>query len=284
MSAKVRLLVFLSLACACGSVAYADQTIEIPASQDVTLFGGSDATTNNTSSGPGMFVGTDGNKAPKRALVEFNIASAIPAGSTINSASLTLYLGMVAGAAGGSSGTTTPRNINLYTISDPWNGSTDGTSADKKDSIPASGFGGTGHGYAPNTGDSTWNYSMYNTTAWTNPGGDFSTTVSSTLTDTSTWTLGEAYTWPSTSMMVLNVQNWLDGTTVNNGWVLKNTDETDSLTFRAFYTAEGAAEQSVPQYAPELTVDYTPAPEPTSMMIFLAAPLFLRRRRSRVVP
>jgi hypothetical protein len=261
------------LAASYAGAAYADQVAVIPASGDATLFGGADAMTNNSGSGPGMFVGSDGTN-PKRGLIEFNIASAVPAGATITSASLTLYLGMVAGAGGNATGgSTTPRTINLYTVSDSWHSGGNTTPGSAPTYI-----GGTGHGAAPKQGDPTWNYSAYNTAAWTNPGGDFSTTVSSSLTDTSTWSTGEAYTWASTPLMVSNVQAWLNGTTSNDGWLLQNTVE-NSQSFRAFYTAEGAADINEPQYAPELTVDFIPAPEPATGALFLiAAPLLLRRR------
>jgi len=86
--------------------------------------------------------------------------------------------------------------------------------------------------------------------------------------------------------MVADVQGWLDGTLSNFGWLLKNDDETVRQTFRAFYTAEGALEQNVPQFAPELTVSFTvptPTPEPSSLglMALAAFSLFALRRRSR---
>jgi hypothetical protein len=50
------------------------------------------------------------------------------------------------------------------------------------------------------------------------------------------------YTWGSTTQMAADVQAWLDGTT-NDGWLLKSDAETGQITFRAFYTREGAIEQ-----------------------------------------
>jgi len=55
--------------------------------------------------------------------------------------------------------------------------------------------------------------------------------------------------------MVADVQPWLNGTFPNDSWSLKNDAETGQTTFRAFYTREGAIDQRVPQYAPDLTVD-----------------------------
>ena len=78
--------------------------------------------------------------------------------------------------------------------------------------------------------------------------------------------LNTPYIWDSTAQMVADVQGWLDGTLSNFGWLLKNDSEGSPTTFRAFYTREGAIEQNVPQFAPELTVDYiaaVPVPQPS---------------------
>src|SRR5215472_14940992 len=123
--------------------------IVIPALQDATLFGAS-AANNNSSSGPGMFVGDDGMNNPKRGLIEFNIPAFVPAGATITGASLSLVLGQVAGADA------TPRTIRLFDVTTNWAGGTNGTTG-----FPGPGFGGTGQGFAPNPGDVTWNFSKF---------------------------------------------------------------------------------------------------------------------------
>lgn len=251
-------------------------TIDIPAVQDATLFGASPAN-NNSSSGPGMFVGGDGQGNPKRGLIEFDIPAFVPANATVTSASLSLVLGQVAGSGGGG-GDQTPRTIRLFDVTTDWKGGTNGTTG-----FPGPGFGGTGQGFAPNNGDVTWNFASFNTVPWNTPGGggDFVATESAdTLVSQN---LNTAYVWGSTAQMVADVQGWLDGTLPNFGWLLKNDDETDRQTFRAFYTAEGALEQNVPQFAPELTVDFTvPTPEPSSLgLIAFAAFSLLSLRRWR---
>ncbi|HUC12198.1 MAG TPA: hypothetical protein VL985_17510, partial [Stellaceae bacterium] len=87
--------------------ARADVIVDIPALQDATLFGASPSN-NNSSSGPGMLVGTGGAGNPKRGLIEFDIPAFVPANATITSAVLNLVLGQVAGS-GGAAGDTTPR-------------------------------------------------------------------------------------------------------------------------------------------------------------------------------
>src|SRR3984893_12620474 len=135
---------------AAGPSAWADVIVNIPALQDATLFGGSVA--DNSSSGPGMFVGSDGQGRPKRGLIEFDIPAYVPSNSTITSAVLTLYLGQVAGSGGGSSGDPTPRTIRLFDVTTAWAGSTNGTTG-----FPGPGFRGTGQGFPANIGDATWN-------------------------------------------------------------------------------------------------------------------------------
>jgi hypothetical protein len=260
---------------AAGPSAWADVIVNIPALQDATLFGGSAA--DNSSSGPGMFVGSDGQGRPKRGLIEFDIPAYVPSNATITSAVLTLYLGQVAGSGGGSSGDPTPRTIRLFDVTTAWAGSTNGTTG-----FPGPGFGGTGQGFPANIGDATWNDAKYNTIPWNTPGGggDFVSTESAdTVVGQS---LNAAYNWGSTAPMVSDVQAWLDGTSPNYGWLLKNDSEALLTTFRAFYTREGAIEQGVPQFAPDLTVAYlVPVSEPPALGLMVVGALIIISLRFR---
>ena len=260
---------------AAGPSAWADVIVNIPALQDATLFGGSAA--DNSSSGPGMFVGSDGQGRPKRGLIEFDIPAYVPSNATITSAVLTLYLGQVAGSGGGSSGDPTPRTIRLFDVTTAWTGSTNGTTG-----FPGPGFGGTGQGFPANIGDATWNDAKYNTIPWNTPGGggDFVSTESAdTVVGQS---LNAAYNWGSTAPMVSDVQAWLDGTSPNDGWLLENDSEALQTTFRAFYTREGAIEQGVPQFAPDLTVAYlVPVSEPPALGLMVVGALIIISLRFR---
>src|SRR5262249_4423074 len=152
--------------------------------------------------------------------------------------------------------------------------------------FPGPGFGGTGQGFPANIGDATWNDAKFNTIASNTPGGggDF---VSVESADTVVGqSVNTAYSWGSTARMVSDVQSWLDATSPNFGWLLENDSEALQTTFRAFYTKEGAIEQGLPQFAPDLVVGYVVrAPEPPTVgIIGLAALtiglLSLRRRIS----
>jgi hypothetical protein len=72
--------------------------------------------------------------------------------------------------------------------------------------------------------------------------------------------------------MVADVQGWLDGALPNFGWLLKNDSEDSPATFRAFYTSEGAIEQSMAKFVPLLTVDFAvggTVPEPSTWAMLL---------------
>src|SRR5262249_45962189 len=65
---------------------------------------------------------------------------------------------------------------------------------------------------------------------------------------------GTTYTWASTTQFVADVQNWLDHSGSNLGWILKNDDEGVARTFYAFYSRDWAGPPTAP---PLLTITYT---------------------------
>lgn len=177
----------------------------------------------------------------RRGLIQFDIASFVPSGATINSVSLQLTLSSAPGGAGAA-------NVELHRLQTAWGEGASGSNQ--------------GQGAAAQTGDATWINTFFNTGSWTNPGGDFSSTVSaSTSVGTTTNT---AFTWTS-SQMAADVQGWLDNGATNFGWILTN-NETTAKSVRGFYTEEWAADAA---YRPQLTVDFTTAtvPEPSSVVL-----------------
>lgn len=129
--------------------------------------------------------GTDGNPAhERRGLIHFDIAGSIPAGSLINSVTLSMFLNQEAGSAGaGACPSPVPNTIELRPATVNW------------------------------TESSTWN------TMNANFGGiSASTTVNGI--GTKTWPTGGA----SDAFLVADVQNWLDNPGSNFGWMLKGTN------------------------------------------------------------
>ena len=122
-----------------------------PRIQDATLLGGTDATTNQSLADPGIFVGTDGQDNPKRGLIEFNIAGALPAGATITGVTLRLTVGQVAGSGGGSGGGgSSAETISLFD-------ETPGVGSAQQDIASGNEIRRHRTRLPPKTGDATWN-------------------------------------------------------------------------------------------------------------------------------
>src|SRR5262249_23935977 len=148
--------------------------------------------------GQHMFVGTNNRGFLRRALIAFDIAGNIPAGSTSQSVVLTLNMSQTISQA---------MDIDLRAALQDWG---EGTSI-------ASGGEGAGTNATP--GDATWVHPFYDTQFWNVQSGDFASISSAT---TSIGSIG-AYSW-SGAGMVSDVQGWLDQPSTNFGWGLIATN------------------------------------------------------------
>ena len=174
-----------------------------------------------------------GQVAVRRAVIAFDIAgSGIPAGSTIDSVTLSLTVTKAK--------VNTPSNVTLHELTSDWGEGASDTGNSQK-----------GRGETPEPGDATWQHTFYDTQFWTTPGGDYVGTASAT---TGVGGLG-AYSWGSTSGMVSDVQGWLDNPSQNFGWIAIG-DEGQDETAKQFATRENTANAGADQ--PRLTVNYTP--------------------------
>jgi subtilisin-like proprotein convertase family protein len=179
--------------------------------------------------GPDFFVGLTNADSIRRGVIAFDIAGKIPAGATINSVSLKLNMDKTDGPTD---------TIELHKLTADWG---EGTSNSNS-------RGGGGAGAPATTNDATWLYRFYNTLKWTNPGGDFSATVSGS---TSVGDPG-TYTWSSTPQMMADVQGWLNTPSSNIGWLLLG-DETFVKSAKRF----NSRENPTASHRPALTIDYT---------------------------
>jgi spore coat protein A len=172
--------------------------------------------------------------AVRRAVLAFDIASNIPAGATINSVQLTLYVDKVSQTAA--------FNVNLYRLLSNWGEGTSNTGASKQ-----------GQGELPTTNDATWHHTFYPSLYWSLPGGDF------TLTSSAVKSVGNVgfYTWGSTSGLVSDVQSWLNTPAQNFGWIIRS-DETTTQTTKRFATRESTGSTGGVSWKPTMVVNYTP--------------------------
>jgi hypothetical protein len=225
------------------SVCWADMVTVVPTMSN-TIY--ADNTSNSNALGGTtptvglrMDTGAVANGAVRRALLEFNVAGAVPSGAMITSASLQLTVSISGPGAA---------NVQLHTLQSGWGQGSSGSNL--------------GQGAPATPGDATWKYNFFNTSTWVNPGGDFSSTVSGSVAVGTT--VNASYT-VSSPQMAADVQNWLNSPSTNFGWILLNNESTPG-SVRGFYTEDWTGNAS---FLPELTIDYTPAavPEPSSLQL-----------------
>jgi len=174
-----------------------------------------------------------GQVAVRRAVLAFNIAgSGIPAGSTINSVTLSLSCTKAR--------LNTNFNFRLHRLLSNWGEGTSNTGNSQQ-----------GRGETPTTGDATWRHTFYSNQFWSTPGGDYNGTASATIP---VGGVG-SYTWGSTSGMVADVQNWLNNPAQNFGWIVIG-DESRTETAKQFATRENTGSGGA--LKPSLIVNYTP--------------------------
>ncbi|MCH8222016.1 MAG: DNRLRE domain-containing protein [Chloroflexi bacterium] len=187
------------------------QSFSITAFKDNTLYESGAGTLSN-GSGTSLFAGKTNNGSTRRALIAFDVAGSIPAGSRITRATLDLM--MTRTIAGDTA-------VSLHRVQTDWG---EGTS-----DAP----GNEGAGTDSTDGDATWLHSQFDSKLWTNSGGDFSPQSSA---ETTVGGAG-AYTWESTDQMVIDVQRWLDDPSENFGWILLG-DETRGATAKRFASTQ----------------------------------------------
>ncbi len=232
-------------------------SITLFASKDAAIYEDSTSSPRGRSNGAGdyLFAGRNGNgggNLAMRSLIAFDIASSIPAGATIDSASLSLF-------------NTSPITfgntlVSIHRVLGDWG---EGPSVP-----PFAGQGGEANGATPVAGDVSWLDRFTGTpgAVWTNPGGDFVPSASAT-----TLVLDEGfdYAW-SSAQAAADVQSWLDNPSQNFGWILIGNE---SAIAKRFSSRTGPE-------VPFLDIEFTPIPEPSlPLLTGVSLMAFLSRRR-----
>jgi hypothetical protein len=216
----------LLLALAGASMARAE-IVALAPRKDNTLC---ESATGALSNGRGQhfFAGRNNAGERRRAVLAFDIAGSVPAGSTITAVSLTLHMSRTIALE---------KAVSLHPLKADWGeGGSDATLNE----------GGCA---AAAAGDATWIHRFAPSTLWEAPGGDFFSAPSATL---NVGGVG-SYTWASTPALVADVQEWLDEPAANFGWALIG-DETSIGTAKRFDSRENATVS----LRPLLRVEFTP--------------------------
>ena len=203
-------------------------TLTLSASADTTLY--SDNATFSNGAGDWIFSGDTGAFYKRRALIAFDVAGSIPAGSTITSVQLVMRLS-----------NTKPGSqiVRLYRVTSPWG---EGL---------ANALFNEGAGILAENGDATWTQRYWNMgQPWTTAGGDYATPhsgqaiVGDALTD---------YSWPTSAGLVADAQGWLDAPATNHGWIVIG-NEISSQTAKRFDSRTNPSATT----RPRLVVAFTP--------------------------
>lgn len=221
-------LLSIVAAAAVAGAALAQTTIQIPASKDNTLYEDPAGFLSN-GAGQHLFAGLTGFPEIRRALIQFDVAAAVPAGALILDARMQLNVSrsLIFG----------PLAVTAHRVSTDWG---------ERNSV-APGQEGTGGPAAP--GDATWLHTFHATSFWTTVGGDFAAAASAT---SMTPQNGPAI-WTGAGL-VADVQSFLNQPANNHGWLLK-TDEQFGADIRRFDSRENL----IPANRPVLTVTYLAA-------------------------
>jgi FtsP/CotA-like multicopper oxidase with cupredoxin domain len=206
------------------------ETVTLEAVRDNTLY---QTSTGSLSNGAGehVFAGRS-NQADslsrRRALLAFDVASQLPPGSTVVSATLTLRLSRTR--------TSTLRSVTAHRLLADWGEGASDAEGQEGDGAPAE------------PGDATWLHTFYDTDFWATPGGDF---VSTPSAQTQVGGTG-FYDWTS-AQLAADVQGWLDDPGSDFGWVLIG-EESASATAKRFESREN----SNVVRRPRLTIEFLP--------------------------
>ncbi len=213
-------------------------SVVLTPSKDNTLF---ESQTGDLSSGGGaLFAGQNGNGEPRRGLVAFDLAgSAIPAGSTVLSAQLEMFVSR-------SSSEVNSEIVALHRVTQDWGEGASG----------AGGNGGGG-GAVAQAGDATWVHTFFDTAFWTNPGGDF---VAAPSAATNVGLVDTTAVW-STAELTADVQGWLNDASNNFGWIIIGNESAGSTTKRF------DSKESTSGSPPRLIVSYQPPSEQLTLSV-----------------
>ena len=165
----------------------------------------------------------------RRALLHFDVAANIPAGSIVTSVTLTLNVSKTISSF---------NDVALHSVDQAWG----------EGSSNAGGPEGQGALAQPN--DATWTDTFFGSgPLWNTPGGDFAAAPSAVQSVG----FNGPYTWGSTPEMVADVQSWLDDSPNNFGWIAIGNEALQG-TAKRFDSRENGNSSN----RPKLVIEYCP--------------------------
>lgn len=222
-------------------------TLSLPASADATLYQSATGATAN-GAGENVFAGVTALGSIRRALIRFDIAGSVPAGATITSVQLILFMNQ---------GRLGPASLHQALAS--W------------DEGPTNAAGAEGQGALAETGSATWLHRRGSGQVWGTAGGDFLATASATVDIGNTGYV--SWTGPG---LLADIQEWQAQPELNFGWAILGAEYQSQ-------TANRFSSRTSPTLAnrPSLVLEYQLIPEPAGIASLAAVGLFLTCVRRR---
>jgi hypothetical protein len=212
-----------------GAVALAESVTLTPVA-DTSMF--AIAPLNNMGAVQSLAAGNTARDETFRALVKFDVSSAIPVGATITSAGL--FLTVVRAPAGAK-----PAEFALHRMLVDWGEGNKGAGEL------------TGAGEPATEGEANWSFRFHSTASWSDPGGVVGVDYATTASALAPQSLSEPVNFASSAMLIADVQSWLNTPGTNFGWMIKEHSESGTLTARRLGSREH------PTDPPRLSIDYT---------------------------
>jgi len=194
----------------------------LPASADNTLYEDATGSISN-GSGDAVYAGDNQHSNTRRAVLHFDVASALPSDARVLGVELRLTIASAPDA--------TPRVMSLYRVRWDWG---EGASA------------GGGQGASAEPGDATWLHRFHPDQPWDTPGGDIDPTVLATAVAVDSGTV----VW-SGPALEQDVERWLRDPGTNAGWMVRGEEGLPS-SVRSFHSRESLEET----LRPLLVVDW----------------------------
>ena len=174
------------------------QTLDLMPVMDNTIYSEGDL---SNGTGIYLFAGRTKKSSERRVVLKFDLTS-VSTTDSVSSAALKLYL----------SRTITDTHLfTVYRLTKDWG-------EGESDAIYEEGGGASA-----TTGDATWNYSFFNTSVWSRPGGDFNADPSASFSLDTTG----LYSW-SDDGLLSDIRFWIDHPESNFGWIIIADDTLES--------------------------------------------------------
>ena len=228
---QLRIHALLSVVCALlPARTVIAESITLTPVADTSLF--AIAPLNNMGAVHSLAAGNTARSETFRALLKFDVGSAIPTGANVTSARLLLTVVRAPASAQSA-------EFALHRMLVDWGEGNKGAGSL------------TGTGEPATSGEATWNSRFHPAGDWSESGGTAGDDFVATSSATAPQSITDQVNFVSSDRLIADVQSWIDTPGTNFGWMIKEQSEFGTFTARRLGSREH------PTASPRLSIDYT---------------------------